>query len=177
MQLDVTKITGYSGLNFTIYHNGMLFYSVLTDEYVNFNLPIGSYEIDCEDIFELDNPVIYVIPQLPEPEKKVVMKRIKINRVVNKNKASIDVRSGNTYLDSKIDDTWSTAKKVFILGHELGHNYYVTELFCDMFSAKKMLENGFNPSQCFHASFMCLSGGFSDRKKDLLTFLKEVTQQ
>lgn len=177
MKLVVKKITGFCGINFNVWHNDLLFYSVQKNEYVNFNLPIGTYEIEAEDFFELPNPVIYIIPTLPETEKNIVMKRMNIKRVVNKNKASIDVRTGNTYLDSDIDDTWHTAKKVFILGHELGHNYYKTELYCDMFSAKKMLENGFNPSQCFHASFTCLSGGVTERKTELLTFLKQVKEK
>jgi len=39
----------------------------------------------------------------------------------------------------------------FILWHELGHRYYSTEHFCDLYATKRFLESGGNPSQCIMA--------------------------
>lgn len=172
MVQKLDKITGWYGVG-SVFHNGKLLY--YAPDYVEFNLPIGTFYFEG-DFTQLDKPLVYIIPDLPKYEKRIKMKKIDISVVDNPNKASIDVLTGKVYFDKVIKDDWETAKKVFILGHEIGHNYYKTELFCDLFSAKKMLENGFNPSQCFYSSFYCLSNGNIgvDRKQQLLNFLEKV---
>mgnify|MGYP003346752442 FL=1 len=76
---------------------------------------------------------------------------------------------------------------VFVLFHENGHffyggekhgtkAYFDNEHYCDCYAAKKMLERGFNPSQCLFAVEMCLSEEDSsrDRKDRMFDFLKRV---
>jgi|688.fasta_scaffold40170_10 hypothetical protein len=172
--LIVNEIKTFCGKNFDIYHNGKLFYSNQTGEKINFNLPKGRYFIECDTMYPIDKKLVYITPKIEHlREKFIKMKPIKINIVENRNKASISVADGNIFFDEKIHSEWATPKKVFILGHELGHNYFKSEDLCDLFSAKKMLENGFNLSQCYYSSVKCLKNNPS-RNETLLNFLKNT---
>lgn len=40
----------------------------------------------------------------------------------------------------------------FVLGHELGHQHYKNEHFCDLYSANRMLKKGYNKEQILEAA-------------------------
>jgi len=61
--------------------------------------------------------------------------------------ASINPKTGELVYNSDFLG-FSEAKQNFIVFHEIGHFYYKTEKFCDLFASKKMLEKGFGMSQC-----------------------------
>lgn len=176
-EIQIKNISGFLGSDVEVYHNGKLFYLNDSGENIEFNLPCGSFEIEGKNIECLERPLLYKTPKISIPQKNIKMKEMVIHFVDNPNKASIHVQSGNTYFDSELAEMWETPKKIFVLGHELGHNFYKDEILCDIYSAKKMLENGFNPSQCIYSSVTCLSKGAEERKNKLLNFLKKVTYE
>lgn len=140
---------------------------------VTFNLPVGKYYPACE-IEPLEKPLRYVCPELPKKEKNVPMvPRLNIEVAANPNKASYRNADGYMLIDHSIWDK-SIPERRFVMGHELGHTYYFTEWKCDVFSAFTMLEQGYNPSQCFYANFHCLSAAQDERKNILYTQLKKV---
>jgi hypothetical protein len=61
--------------------------------------------------------------------------------------------------------------KYAIYFHELGHHFYKTESKADLYSAKKMLDKGFNPSQIGMASLESLSQNSFDRKMKTVSLL------
>lgn len=140
---------------------------------VTFNLPPGKYLPACE-IKPLEKPLRYVCPELPKKEKSVpVVPELDITVGSNPNKASYKNATGEMFIDYSI---WNKAipERRFVMGHELAHTYYFTEWKCDVFSAAKMLERGYNPSQCFYANHHCLSDAQEARKKILYDFLRKV---
>ena len=172
MRIVCNKIEGFHGTDIEIYHEGKPFYFFEGETF--FNLPKGTFD-SVGNVDRLERRIVYNIPELHKPEKFVKMKPLKIHIEDNPNKASIDIRTGNVFFDEELNSKLYVPNKVFVLGHELGHNFYKNECKCDLFSAKKMLENGFNPSQCFHSSSVCLGKRNEERKKELLNFLKRVT--
>lgn len=62
----------------------------------------------------------------------------------------------------------------FILGHEMGHNYYSTEEYADLYGAKQMLKWGFNVSQIGYAPLTSLSDNNYGRKKLLTDYLIKI---
>lgn len=140
-------------------------------EGIYFNLPKGEYIVCC-GIKKMPF-VNYILPQLPPKEKdNKKVGKFKINITENPNKASIFINSGNIYLDRGISKmpkpVW-----VFILLHELGHYFYYTEHYCDLFASRIMLKNGYNPSQIAHAIDYGLSSKSNHRK---LTLFKKIAQ-
>ena len=109
---------------------------------------------------------------MPKFEKNIPIKDITVIVQENKHKCSIDVKTGNIYIDPQFDT--NPCMKASILGHELGHFYYATEWKCDVFSAWQMLQKGYNPSQCMYANGFCLSDNAEDRKDILFTWLQKV---
>jgi len=171
----LTKTTGFWSNDPCILINagGNTFYYMENDtcRRITFNLPQGEYDVKS-DIKPLARPLRYKCPKLPEREKMIPIKEIEVRIGRNKNKASIDVRSGAILIDSQFIK--NICEQKFISGHELGHFLYRTEWKCDLFSAKLMLENGYNPSQCFYSNAFCLSDKQEERKDILLTWLKKV---
>lgn len=140
---------------------------------VTFNLPDGKYFPSC-DVEQLSRPLEYVCPALPKREKNVpIVETLNIKVEANPNKASYANATGEMLIDYSI---WqkSIPERRFVMGHELGHTYYFTEWKCDLFSAFTMLEQGYNPTQCFYANFHCLSDAQNERKNILFTQLKKV---
>ena len=172
MKLVCNKIEGFHGTDVEIYHEGKPFYFFEGETF--FNLPKGTFE-SVGRVEQLKNRIVYDTPSLSKPEKFIKMKGIKIHVEENPNKASIDVNTGNVYFDEDLNNKLYVPNKVFVLGHELGHNYYKDECKCDFFSAKKMLDNGFNPSQCYHSTSVCLGQRNEERKEKLLNFLRQTT--
>lgn len=157
--------------------SGQIFYYMENPEQkrITFNLPPGEYFFTVDFDF-LKRPLRYVCPDLPKPEKKIPVKKLSENDItfgVNKHKASFDNENGKMFLDNSFKEK-TIPQRRFVMGHEVGHNYYYTESFCDIYSAKTMLDSGYNPSQCYYANTFCLSDSNGKRKEALYQFLKLV---
>lgn len=130
-----------------------LFYSRTFTNGGRFNLPRGKWLIfgnvrGCKmHTFER--------PNLPRAERNMKMQCSRIVVTPNPNKASTNPRTGLIVIDPKISKS-KRAELMFILCHEKGHTYYKTEWKCDCFSASKMLDMGFNPSQIAKAALSTL---------------------
>lgn len=139
-----------------------------------FNLPEGEYTTD-NDLEQLERPLTYHTPELPEPERNVKEpKELTIIIEANPNKCSVAKKKGLIIIDPQLTKE-PKPFLTFILFHEIGHYDYKTEWKCDLFSAKKMLEKGYNPSQCMYAQHVSLSEKQQDRKDILKEFLTETT--
>ena len=151
----------------------MLFRSVKNE--VSFNLPKGNYE--TENRLIKTEPIIYKTPELPTPERNIkAPDDLKIIVSTNPNKCSVAKQKGLIILDPSLLKEPKPFLH-FILFHEVGHYDYETEWKCDVFAAKKMLELGYNPSQCLYAQYVSLSEKQNDRKEKLFNFLKQTKCQ
>ena len=92
----------------------------------------------------------------------------------NRNKCSVDIETGLIILDPDKEKEWTKPFLNFVIFHELGHVHYFTEWKCDLHSIAKMLEFGFNPSQCLYSSYLCLSESQQARKDKAEKFLNQV---
>jgi hypothetical protein len=123
---------------------------------LHFNLPEGKYFIKSDSqLRKLPVPVKY-----PELELSFTYEKIPlINKVFEKrnpNKATIYVGKKQIDIDSSIVNHWFKPAFVFVVFHELGHNFSKSEIECDKFSFNNMLELGYNPIQCEAARHMLL---------------------
>jgi hypothetical protein len=145
--------TGFiSSMPFEIFEpNGNLFYSdtftekIGRGEKLEFNLPLGIYKYNGNFI-KLDSPVKVVNIPLPMKERNIAHKRYEIVFADNPNKCTIFYDDGLIVFDNQFLNKPLYIKYV-IYFHELGHHWYKTESKADFYSAKKLLEYGFNPSQ------------------------------
>lgn len=144
---------------------------------IKFNLPKGTYHTE-NTISALQSPVHYALPDLPKREKNIsVPDSIEIVWSENPHKCSIMLNIGlivcSPYIKSK-----SRAEQMFIIYHELGHYLYKTEAFCDLYATKRMLEDGFNPSQCVFSVNGCLTHESSKaRKENVFNFAQKIRRK
>jgi hypothetical protein len=143
-------------------------------DYIYFNLPKGEYIIEST-VERLSKPVNYKLPPLPKYERviKKPKKDIDIYFVTNPNKCSIDLVKGIIYCDLSIKAK-SSAEQMFVLYHELGHYYYKTESYCDIYASRELIKLGFNPSQLYFSVNGCLSDRSSERKEAIYNFAKKI---
>lgn len=179
-RLILENKTGFSSLlPFRIVDkNNILFYSsdfvktISKGEILKFNLPAGIYFYDGI-LTRLKNPVEYKNIVLPKPERVFKKKPFKIIFGENPNKCSILWNKGIILFDTSF-----LKKPLFIkyniYFHELGHHFYKTEKYCDLYAAKKMLEFGFNPSQVGLNSLDSLSNLQYERKKFIINHLSNI---
>ena len=172
MQLQLNKPTRFKGSDITVLRlkdqtdqQGTLFYKTLKEANVFFNLPPGFYEIN--GLFEELKPYRYYYFNLPQPEKNVKLKPLIIRLTKNLNKASIDINTGVIIFDRDYFNRNPTYS-LFILFHEIAHNYYFNEYYSDLFALNCMLKEGFNFSQVYISVLNTLSN--EARKR----FLKNV---
>ena len=138
-----------------------------------FNLPKGVFYSDVK-LTELKKPLVYKTPELPEKEKNIkIPVKNELFFLHNPNKCSVIKKPKETliFMDERYKN-YPRSMQVFILFHELGHYLYYSEDYCDIFSAKLMLQKGYNPSQCYHSSHHNLES--LERKKTLFNFLQDV---
>ena len=178
MQIVISKKTGFTtdAPNVAIYNDDFSPFYVKTRQgsKLQFNLPPGAYY--CEQpLTQLKKPVEYKLPALPKPERKVILPSNPIQIIFrpNPNKCSIFLNLGLIVCDPSIQ-VKSRAEKMFVIYHELGHYMYKTEKFCDIYAACRMIEDGFNPSQCVFSVNGCLSDASAERKKEIFNFSKKI---
>lgn len=178
MFVNLEKITGFESNceKIEVLDNcGRTFYFMPNPERkrITFNLPDGEFFFCCDFKF-LPRPLRYVCPPLPPKEKNIeVVKDLKITVTNNPHKASFKNVTGEMVLDYSFLEKPIPARR-FVMGHEVGHNYYFTEWKCDYYSAYTMLQEGYNPSQCYYANAFCLSERQSERKEQLFKLLCKV---
>ena len=144
---------------------------------VFFNLPANGQEyiILDDEVEKLKRPINYICPPLPKREKNITIPlRFNVSVGPNPHKASVEKLGDDTNV--LIDESFidNPCELVFILFHEYGHHYYFEEWKCDVFAAKNMLERGYNPSQCYYSSALCLSDRKPERKVKLYKYLEQV---
>lgn len=178
--IHLDKKTGFvSKNNFQIFdEKGIEFYSSsFTDNIKNgkihkFNLPKGSFQI-LGNLIKLTEPVKFSPILLPPKERDFKPKVYKILFEPNKNKCTINHILGTI----TFDNAFKIAPKYILYDiyfHELGHNYYTTEKFADLYAAKKMLEVGFNPTQIGRSKLVTLSNNSFNRKEFIINRLKNI---
>lgn len=124
-----------------------------------FNIPdSGDYiaKLDCEGIisehiFGLEPYTKKIL--LPAKEKtgsKMTGYDIIYNPNITSTPACVNVKTGIIYINDKFKSFPIYAQK-FIIQHELGHRFYKTEQFCDIYATYKMLQKGYNQSSCVQA--------------------------
>jgi len=176
-RLTLEKKTGFYSYNhFVIYEpNGNVFYaSDFVDKIENkkrlvFNLPLGNYLYEGT-IYKLNNPKKFKTISLPEHERHIKKKRYKIIFGNNPNKCTIHYKAGLIVFDNAFKDA-PLYIKYDIYFHELGHHFYKTEKYADLYAVKKMLEYGFNPSQIGRTSLLALGKNNMERKKFIINKL------
>ena len=142
-------------------------------EYTYFNLPKGDYIIEVE-VERLPSPNKFALPPLPKFERNIKRpKEVKIVFGTNPNKCSIDLERGIIICDWSIKAK-GRAEQSFVIYHEFGHYFYKTESSCDKFASRKMIEEGFNPSQTVFSVNGCLSERSHKRKSEVYNFAKKV---
>jgi hypothetical protein len=172
--LTLEQKTGFSTiLPFVIKEaNGNIFYdSSFTDHIKNgkrlfFNLPAGKYQYDGNFI-KLQKPVETKRINLPKPERHYKQKRYNIQWGSNPNKCTIFYSTGVVLFDAIFKNA-PLYTKYTIMFHELGHHYYETEKFADLYAAKKLLELGFNPSQIRRSIAISLRQAGSENRKEFM---------
>lgn len=178
--LVINNKTGFrTSLPFEILdENGNLFYSdEFTSEIENgkvlyFNLPKGHYKYDGYFI-KLDSPVKTPEIKLPKPERNYDRNKLfKIKFGENPFKCSIFHDEGVILFDNQ----FKKAPKFVVFDiyfHELGHLFYETEEYADLFATKSLLELGYNKSQIAAAPMLSLSNRNDYRKQLKLNSLKQ----
>jgi len=145
-------------------------------DYVYFNLPKGEYIIEVE-VEKLKKPVNFQLPPLPPFERNIKRPQfIKIIFGKNPNKCSIDLEGGVIICDDSIKAK-GRAEQCFVIYHEFGHYFYKTESSCDKYASRKMIEEGFNPSQTVYSCNGCLSERSVVRKNEIYNFAKQVKRK
>lgn len=181
MTLNLDRKTGFSSMDETIAiydeHFAPFYIISKKGKTIEFNLPKGTYHTD-NSLKVLSSPVKYNVPALPKAEKQMTPpSNIEIVWMENPNKCSILLNTGlivcSPYIKSK-----SRAEQMFIIYHELGHYLYKTEKYCDLYATKRMIEEGFNPSQCVFSVNGCLTQDKSvDRKENVFNFAQKIRKK
>jgi hypothetical protein len=139
-----------------------------------FNLPKGTYAINKN--FSICEPVRYKKIILPARERNIPYpKQFKVIQRPNKNKCSIYYELGIIVFDPDFFNSLNKFQHYFVCAHEIGHYFFKTEKYCDLFAAKKMIQNGYNATQILASCDITLSNTdeSTERKKFLLKHLKK----
>lgn len=151
--LNLDKKTGFvSVLPFTIYDStGILFYS---SDFTNkidkggrllFNLPAGDYKYNGV-LRKLDRPVSYKLKSLPTKERRIKKGKYIVKFGDNPNKCTIFYGPRIILFDNSFKKM-PLYVRYAIYFHEMGHHFYKTEKYADLYAYNKMLKLGFNKSQ------------------------------
>lgn len=174
--------TGFlTSLPFKIFDDkGNIFYdSEFTDhiskgETLKFNMPAGFYKYNGSFV-KLNFPVSQFNIILP-PKERVIngsQKKYKIVWGDNPKKCTIFYAPGIILFDRSFLNS-PLYIRYGIYFHELGHHYYKTEWKADLYAAKKMIDYGFNPSQCGRVGLESLSNGSFERKERMIKVLTKT---
>ena len=138
-------------------------------ETLRFNLPAGEYEFTGR-FYKLPEAIKQRQIKLPPRERYIKQKRYKIIFGENPNKCTIYYKLGFILFDNSFKEA-PLYTKFDIYFHELGHHFYKTEKYADLYAAKKMLDYGFNISQIGRVSVFALSEMSFERKEYIINKL------
>jgi hypothetical protein len=166
--------TGFSSsLPFKIYDKaGWLFYAdfftkhIANGDRLKFNLPTGEYRYDGF-LEKLPEPVKHKEIKLPPPQRNFPKVEYKVKFGDNPAKCSIFYKKHEILFDNSFKDV-PIYMRVHVYYHEKGHLLYKTEEFADLYSAKKMLDLGYNTSQIGYSNLEMLSEAQKERKEFLV---------
>lgn len=137
-----------------------------------FNLPAGTYKYNGV-FYKLKKPLNFKFRKLPPIERKKPIKKFKIIFAYNPNKCSIYYNLGFIIFDNQFKK--APIYQIYdIYYHELGHHFYKTESFADMYASNQMLKIGFNPSQIGRVALQTLSESQNYRKEIKVKTLKNA---
>lgn len=111
---------------------------------ITFNLPEGLYYTE-NNLQKLNSFKPY--KKTSQKTDFIVPEGIKIEIGENPNKATIWPKKLHILCDPSIANHIYKPVTRFVLGHELGHNGFMEEEPCDIYSANLMLDAGYNPTQ------------------------------
>ncbi len=178
VQINLNSKTGFvAHSDFKIFdETGKLFYSSLfsnkiaNSEPLKFNLPRGSYKLDGK-IRRLEYPIPHKKIILPPKERFKKRQKFKIIFRENPNKCTIFWKKGLIVFDKFF---LNVPKFILfdIYFHEMGHRFYTTEKYADLYASKRMLEIGFNKTQIGLSSLMTLGDNNLERKQAKVNSLK-----
>lgn len=154
--------------------DGLLWYSSdFTDHIKNgktlkFNLPGGTYFLDGY-INKASKPYDSKKIELPAHERNFEKKKYTISFENNPNKCSIfhDKKNPRIVFDTSFK-TKPLYVKYCIYFHELGHHFYKSEKYADLYAVNKALNFGINKSQIGLAFIDSLSDRSFERKHNVI---------
>lgn len=147
-----------------------LFYETSESKY--FNLPPGKYFIT--GLVTKTKPRNFRKLKLPSAEKFNSLpspKQLKIYKGNHNHKAFIVTGKNEIIMSNEMMEKLTPQIHAIFL-HELGHYYYSTEVYCDMFAYNKMIEYGYNPSQIAFLTKTLSNHPTNNKRK--VTLLKKV---
>ncbi len=132
-----------------------------------FNLPKGFYYTN--NTLKRTKPRNYNSKRLPKKERKRSIGNFSICfEDNNPNKCQINTFTNEIFIDRTFWNGLNRTQKTAVLLHEIGHYFYSTESFCDLFATKEMLKEGYNPSQIAKAFIETLDAKRNEyRKKNI----------
>lgn len=155
---------------------GVLFYSTesMTPKVERFNLPKGLYFIDSGSFKRKENFESWPTPYLPPPQRDTGIdpKQFKVSFGDTPHKCVINWKNKTILFDTSFKEK-PIPELDFILSHEHGHRFFVTEKFADLYAVTKMLIDGYNPSQTGKAQIDALS----DKAYNRLLFIGQSIKQ
>jgi len=86
---------------------------------------------------------------MPSPQRNLPKKVSFARFDSNKSPAKVNVRTGTIYT-SQMFDNLEPYQKRFILDHEVGHLFFDSENFADLYATKSQLDKGYNLTQCLN---------------------------
>lgn len=181
-RIEVKQKTGFRNITgnpiVLLDQRGMIFYDTrdLQKRVWEFNLPEGIYYIHMGKFSQIEKPVNFPLIPLPKPERefKVDPTKFKLSFGDNPYTGTIDWDKKTIMLDNELK-THPMPDIVFVFYHELGHQYYTTEEFCDAYASNCMIEAGYNPSQIGEGIIYTLSQNQLHRKQYIINRITQAT--
>ncbi len=147
---------------------GIMFYNTesLLPKVTKFNLPSGVYYVDKGSFRQSSSPRQYPNIRLPHRQRYFYCNPMDfdIRFGTNPNKCTVNWDKKYVLFDTSFKER-PLPQLDGIFYHECGHRFYSTEKFCDIYSVKCMLREGYNPSQIGQAFIDSLSDMNNERKE------------
>lgn len=180
-KLFVAKKTGFKNLNPDVPIiirdiRGMMFYETMSiGKPVNkFNMPAGNYFVEKGSFIPMPFPKHYNLVTLPPKQRfKKDPRRFRIVLGNNPHKCSVIWDKDIILYDKSLYENSPQPVIWYIYGHELGHQFYKTEEYADLYSCNFMYRKGFNKTQIGLSPIRSLSDGQFKRKKFIIQKLTQ----
>lgn len=134
-----------------------------------FNLPPGEYFVDSGTFTKSNTVKTFPSINLPFRQRFFFPnpENFSIHFAANPNKCTVNWGAKSITFDSSFQE--SPLPQIWmIFYHECGHKLYKTEAYCDLYAAKCMIRDGYNPSQIGYAVIDSLSDKQEARKEFII---------